>query len=135
MNRGVCEVNEKCPIFETVAKGDSNPGSLDCESGILPLSYRAPRVAHVLLLRPISGNMDVNTLASKCSELIGNAEIVRIRRVVHNHSTCVCLRLPVAAITQKRKLRPVAGFRRCVFKDDLNDTRKVVVLNVHKKCS
>ena len=25
----------KCPIFETVAKGDSNPGSLDCESGIL----------------------------------------------------------------------------------------------------
>ena len=30
----------KCPIFETVAKGDSNPGSLDCESGILPLSYR-----------------------------------------------------------------------------------------------
>ena len=29
----------KWPIFETVAKGDSNPGSLDCESGILPLSY------------------------------------------------------------------------------------------------
>ena len=34
----------KCPIFQTVAKGDSNPGSLDCESGILPLSYRAPHV-------------------------------------------------------------------------------------------
>ena len=33
----------KCPIFETVTKRDSNPGSLDCESGILPLSYRAPR--------------------------------------------------------------------------------------------
>ena len=33
----------KCPIFETVPKGDSNPGSLDCESGILPLSYRAPQ--------------------------------------------------------------------------------------------
>ena len=32
----------KCPIFETVTKGDSNPGSLDCESGILPLGYRAP---------------------------------------------------------------------------------------------
>ena len=32
----------KCPIFETVAKGDSNPFSLYCESGILPLSYRAP---------------------------------------------------------------------------------------------
>ena len=34
----------KCPIFETVAKGYSNPGSLDCESGVLPLSYRAPMV-------------------------------------------------------------------------------------------
>ena len=32
----------KCPIFETVTKGDSNPGSLDCKSGILPPSYRAP---------------------------------------------------------------------------------------------
>ena len=32
----------KCPIFQTVEKGDSNPGSLDCESGIPPLSYRAP---------------------------------------------------------------------------------------------
>ena len=36
----------KCPIFETVPKGDSNPGSLDCESGILPLSYRAPQTPH-----------------------------------------------------------------------------------------
>ena len=32
----------KCQIFETVAKVDSNPGSRNCESGILPLSYRAP---------------------------------------------------------------------------------------------
>ena len=32
----------KCPIFETVAQRDSNPGSLDCEFGILPLGYRAP---------------------------------------------------------------------------------------------
>ena len=32
----------KCPISETVAMGDLNPGSLDCESGVLPLSYRAP---------------------------------------------------------------------------------------------
>ena len=34
---------QKCPIFEMVAKRDSNQGSLDCESGILPLSYRAPQ--------------------------------------------------------------------------------------------
>ena len=33
----------KCPIFQTVAKCDSNPGSLDCEPGVLPLSYRASR--------------------------------------------------------------------------------------------
>ena len=31
----------KFPNFET-GKWDSNQGSLDCESGILPLSYRAP---------------------------------------------------------------------------------------------
>ena len=38
----------KCPIFQTVAKGNSNPGLLDCESGILPLSYRAPyHVRHI----------------------------------------------------------------------------------------
>ena len=47
--------------------------------------------------------MDVNTLASKRSELLGNADILRMRRVIHNNSTCVCLRIPVAAITQKRK--------------------------------
>ena len=53
------------------------------------------RVAHVLLLRFAAGNMDVNTLASKRSELIGNAAIVRMLRVIHK---CVCLRLPIAAI-------------------------------------
>ena len=69
------------------------------------------RVAHVLLLRPISGNVEVNTLASKRSELIGNAAIVQKRRVIHKKSTCVCLRLPVAAIYAETQGRPVAGFR------------------------
>ena len=40
----------KCPRFETVAKGDSNPGSLDCESGVLPLSYPAPIVRNAQLI-------------------------------------------------------------------------------------
>ena len=44
-------MNEKCPIFETVAKGDSNPGSLDCESGILPLSYCAPQASSVHMFK------------------------------------------------------------------------------------
>ena len=61
------------------------------------------RVGIVLLLRFVAGNVDVNTLASKRSELLGNADILRMRRVIHNNSTCVCLRIPVAAITQKRK--------------------------------
>ena len=61
------------------------------------------RVEIVLLLRFVAGNMDVNTLASKRFELIGNADILRMRHVIHNNSTCVCLRIPVAAITQKRK--------------------------------
>ena len=46
--------------------------------------------------------MDVNTLASKRSELLGNADILRMHRVIQNYSTCVCLRIPVAN-TQKRK--------------------------------
>ena len=36
----------KCPIFETITKRDSNLGSLDCESGILPLSYRLTWLAY-----------------------------------------------------------------------------------------
>ena len=54
------------------------------------------RVAHVLLLRSV--NVEVNTLASKCSGLIGNAATVRKRRIINKKSTGVCLRLPVAAI-------------------------------------
>ena len=68
------------------------------------------RVAHVLLLRSVAGNMDVNTLAPKRAELIGNAAIVRKHRVIHKKSTCVCLHLPVVAFTRKRrdaKVRPV----------------------------
>ena len=30
------------PNLPNGSKGDSNPGSHDCESGILPLSYRTP---------------------------------------------------------------------------------------------
>ena len=30
------------PKLRNGSKGDSNPGPLDCESDILPLSYRAP---------------------------------------------------------------------------------------------
>ena len=53
---------EKCPIFETVAKGDSNPGSLDCESGILPLSYRAPQCdGHGSMRHILQAGMDTSS--------------------------------------------------------------------------
>ena len=58
--------------------------------------------AHVLLLRFVVVNMDVNTPASKRSQLIGNIAIVRKRCVIHKKSTCVCLRFSVAAFTRKR---------------------------------
>ena len=32
----------KTPNLQNSSKGYSNPGSLDCESGILPLSYHVP---------------------------------------------------------------------------------------------
>ena len=28
--------------LQNISKGDSNPGSLDCESGVLPLSHHVP---------------------------------------------------------------------------------------------
>ena len=30
------------PNLRNGSKGDSNPGSLDCDSGIIPMGYRAP---------------------------------------------------------------------------------------------
>ena len=41
----------KCPNFETV--GDSNLDSLDCESGILPLSYRPPHLIAWIVQRSV----------------------------------------------------------------------------------
>ena len=69
------------------------------------------RVANVLLLRFVAGNMDVNT-ASKRSQLIGNTAIVRKRCVIHKKvDLCVLASFScrVYAETQGRKVRPVAG--------------------------
>ena len=38
------------PNLQNDSKGDSNPGSLDCESGILPLSYCAALMPFIYLL-------------------------------------------------------------------------------------
>ena len=60
------------------------------------------RVAHVLLLHFVTGNVGMNTPACKRSQLIGNTAIVRKRCVIRKKSTCVCLCLSVAAFTRKR---------------------------------
>ena len=52
----------KCPIFQTVAKGDSNPGSLDCESGVLPLAT----ALHVV---PLTSATDTLLIAINCKWL------------------------------------------------------------------
>ena len=61
------------------------------------------RVATVLLLRFVAGNVDVNTPASKRSQLIGNTAIVRKRCVIHK-SRPVC-----ASVFQLPRLRGNAG--------------------------
>ena len=83
----------KCPIFETVAKGDSNPGSLGCESGILPLSYRAPCVTVniVALLvgvssaraHPVSSNIRIMS-GSQTGYLLFTIHHPARRNVVHS---------------------------------------------------
>ena len=52
----------KCPIFQTVAKGDSNSGSLDCESGVLPLAT----ALHVV---PLTSATDTLLIAINCKWL------------------------------------------------------------------
>ena len=94
------------------------------------------RVAHVLLLRPISGNVEVNTLASMRSELIGNAAIVRKRRVSQK-STCVCLRLPVAAIyadTQERKTT-CGRLNMITFRNVATDLANLLTILLHSVLS
>ena len=70
------------------------------------------RVGIVLLLRFVAGNVDVNTLASKRSELLGNADILLMRRVIQQFDLCVLAYSSCRdyAETQERKRRPVAGF-------------------------
>ena len=53
----------KMPNLHNGSKGDSNPGPLDWESGILPLSYRAPHymlrcvVSYLLLTHTVLNNL------------------------------------------------------------------------------
>ena len=50
--------NETAQTLKRQQRGDSNPGSLDCESGILPLSYRAPYTETSLQLLPSTQSTD-----------------------------------------------------------------------------
>ena len=77
------------------------------------------RVVHVLLLRFVAGNMDVNKLASKRSELIRTrSDCSKTLRNPQKVDLCVLASFSchVYAETQGRKVRPVAGFRvHCLF--------------------
>ena len=45
------------------SKGDSNPGSLDCESGVLSLRYRAPLAnapAPYIIAEPWADSLEFN---------------------------------------------------------------------------
>ena len=44
------------PTLRNGNKGDSNPGALDCESGILPLSYRDPRIVTIHSEQALTNN-------------------------------------------------------------------------------
>ena len=71
------------------------------------------RVAHVLLLRFVAGNMDVNTLVSKRSELIRKlSDCSKAPRNPQRVDLCVLASFScrVYAETQGREIRPVAGF-------------------------
>ena len=64
----------KFPIFDTEAKGDSNAGSLDCESGILPLSYRAPQSLSAFAGR-LSTSLGTSTSMSSGAAQLGSTRM------------------------------------------------------------
>ena len=71
--------------------------------------------SHVLLLRFVAGNVDVNTPASKRSQVIGNTEIDRKRCVIRANplkvDLCVLASSSCRVYTETpgRKVRPVTG--------------------------
>ena len=69
------------------------------------------RVEIVLLLRPVAGNVGVNTMASKRSELLGNGYSSNAPRNPQQFDLCVLAYSSCRdyAETQERKRRPVAG--------------------------
>ena len=76
------------------------------------------RVAHVLVLRFVAGNMDLNTLASKRSELIRKRSVCsKVPRNPQKVDLCVLASFScrVYAETQGRKIRPVACLRRITY--------------------
>ena len=97
------------PLLSLV--GVFRPRTLPGSAPDLPfyVATKVQSVAHVLFLKYcVPGNVDVNTFASKRSELIGNSASVRKRRVIHIKPIRVSMRPPVAAriinyIKQERK--------------------------------
>ena len=78
-------------------------------------------------------NVEINMLASKRSELIGNTAIVRKRSVIHKKGyLCVLasvpLRLPIAASCSEAQGRPVASLRRVVSYNVLPQTERTGLL-------
>ena len=91
------------------------------------------RVAHVLLLHFVARNMDVNTPASKRSQLIGNSDC---SKALHNPqkidlSVLASFSCSVYAETQGRKVRPVAGLTdNCIM-----NIYNVMVLDYRMACN
>ena len=80
----------KSPIFETVAKGDSNPGSIDCESDVLPLSSTYTDLeptTFFLLGIIINNNFKWNSHINKIANNKGRTTyiIIRLKNVWYRH--------------------------------------------------
>ena len=99
-----------CPIFETVAKGDSNPGSLDCESGVLPLSYRAPLPNSPFPLK--------SSLRWPAARDMGQTRGLRFshvlidRHLIHHHTKAFFKTKPLNAYSDNLRHAPLASRNR-----------------------
>ena len=74
----------KMPNLRNGSKGDSTPGSLDCESAVLPLNYRTPHFRHMPNVRSVN------------SVLSDNPD-VDITRLMEEMVECFCVQVCVVS--------------------------------------
>ena len=132
----------KCPIFETVSKVDSNPGSLDCESGILPLSYRAIGVIPTMLSKKTFHIRHAHVLTLNVTRLAHIVDPPKLSFDIQSvHLTCVqdlltsAFLLNVSPVSGEwLRLLPTVTYVTLMTFSDICDSKKSIIMMFSDIC-